>query len=595
MGGILVPNTKIWGGVANPGIPFSDSPSGGIYETPVGGIGISLGGSNFFELNNTSFSFSNKPPVTMVVGSPFPSGINPIAMAGKGSFLYIGNQIANTISAFTSDINGKLTPVVGSPFNNGVSPTKIYNHGKNLFVTNTNSNNVSSFLVDNLTGVLTPAAGSPFATGVNPQGVFADNNFVYVVNGTSNTVSVFSYVSATGVLTQVAGSPFATGNGPNSVVKNINNFLFITNSTSNSVTVFSVNMVSGFLTPVAGSPFAVGVSPTSIIETNNGVCVANTGAASISVFSVDMTGFMSEVIGSPFATGNHPIQLLFDTSNYSFIYCVNSSDNTISVFYVDQTTGALSNSLGSPYLTGNNPIAIQNIGGYTYVANFADNTISAFLTASIAGISLFSGVFDAASAGNGTLNFNAINTFLSGQQLLNKTIADTYYAALAGLITQAFSAKSLFLDNAAGGLIGTITNDNAIVGSVGEYIESTVLAGAAVALATGVNSNVTSINLTSGDWDIDGLVAYHGDGTTNINDTQEGISDVSAVFGAVGTYHIDYLTIVVAAAIDVTYDTPKVRISIPAKTILTVYLVTMVHFSVSTCAAYGHLRARRVR
>jgi len=594
MGGIIIPGTTIHGGIANPGIPFLDSPSGGIYETAAGGIGISLGGTNFFELNNTSFSFSNKPPVTMAVGSPFPSGITPIAMAVKGSFLYIGNQIANTISAFTSDINGKLTPVVGSPFNNGFSPTQIYNHGKNLFVTNTNDDNVSSYLVDNLTGVLTPAAGSPFATGVNPHGVFADNNFVYVVNETSNTVSVFSYVSATGVLTQVAGSPFATGNGPNSVVKNIYNFLFITNSTSNSVTVFSVNTLSGFLTPVAGSPFAVGVSPTSIIETNNGVCVANTGAASISVFSVDTTGFMSEVIGSPYATGNYPSQLLLDPNNYSFIYCVNSSDNTISVFYVDQTTGALSNSLGSPYLTGNNPTAIQNIGGYTYVANFADNNISAFLTTSIAGISLFSGIFDASGAGNGTLYFNALTTFLNGQELLNKTVADTLYAALAGLITQAFSAKSLTLDHAAGGLVGTPTNDNALAGTVGEYIQASVASGAAVPLTTNVAATVTSIALTAGDWDVEGVIAYHSSGTTNVNDITEGIGTVAATLPvAPGSVNCDYLTIVLPAAPDTAYIAPRTRISLAAPA--TIYLVCLAHFTISTLAAYGQVNARRVR
>src|SRR5712664_1249621 len=56
-------------------------------------------------------------------------------------------------------------------------------------------------------------------------------------------------------------------------------------------------------------------------------------------------------------------------------------------------------------------------------------------------------------------------------------------------------------------LLGTITNDAATAGNIGEYITS-VINSPGVTLSNNVASNVTSISLTAGDWDISGAVYF---------------------------------------------------------------------------------------
>jgi hypothetical protein len=157
------------------------------------------------------------------------------------------------------------------------------------------------------------------------------------------------------------------------------------------------------------------------------------------------------------------------------------------------------------------------------------------------------------------------------------------------------------LSQAVAALLGTGTNDNAAAGHLGEYITSTVAAGGAVALATGATSNVTSIVLTAGDWDVSGVVDYTFGATTSYTSIQAGISLTSATLagqaggGGLGTDpNSAFATPAqVPTALPFSLEAGPVRVSIAATT--TVYLVTNAVFTVSTLSAFGTIRARRVR
>jgi len=612
MGGIIVPNTKISGAMATPGIPLADSPTGGIYETPSGGLGIALSGQSFFELNQLNFLLGLKPSINTsfalaeATSSPYTYGAispNGVAVSPDNMHVYFATSV-KTIYGYSRNVsNNVLTILPGFPLaaDDAISII-ITPDGKQVVLGTILGARV--YDRNSLTGALTfnaLHADGNYGGSRDQLTISADGLFIYA--GDSSSVAQYSRNALTGVWTFLGLIGNAT-HGVGGVALAPNGDFLAAIDNNGWLYIYPRNTATGILS-----------AATSIIATpaglNGGVVISPDSAFvyfgvnsypshTALVYSVNQTTFVASLVQTYVVGGgavsNNPqstgmsidgSRLYFGMAGGDGVYV--ASRNATTGRLVALATFAMANNYGNAVVespdgnmlvvSSGNPSAVNQIDVLNTSANLRHNLMEVIFDRT--GVSGSVGI-------NGTLN-------VFGSPVLSETVTDVRYAALAGLITQAFSAKSLFLDNAAGGLIGTITNDNAIVGSVGEYIESTVLAGAAVALATGVNSNVTSINLTSGDWDIDGLVAYHGDGTTNINDTQEGISDVSAVFGAVGTYHIDYLTIVVAAAIDATYDTPKVRISIPAKTILTVYLVTMVHFSVSTCAAYGHLRARRVR
>lgn len=150
-----------------------------------------------------------------------------------------------------------------------------------------------------------------------------------------------------------------------------------------------------------------------------------------------------------------------------------------------------------------------------------------------------------------------------------------------------------------GQLPATATNDNATTGNLGEYVESIVPLGSAVALSNGIDKDVTTINLTAGDWDVDGVVQFTGGATTAVNIITGGISttlntrDLTA--GRTTGWDAAARTVFndAGATTPVSCVVPPLRFSISGTT--TMHLVASVGFTVSTCSGFGILRARRVR
>ena len=132
------------------------------------------------------------------------------------------------------------------------------------------------------------------------------------------------------------------------------------------------------------------------------------------------------------------------------------------------------------------------------------------------------------------------------------------------------------------------------VSATGEAIVTAAVAAAsAVALTTNVTANVTSISLTAGDWDVTGIVQYTPAATTSITQLTQGSSSTSATLGAQGTFSKFVTAANILTAVDPAWALPTVRFSLTTTT--TIYLVANATFTVSTLAAYGVIRARRVR
>lgn len=140
-------------------------------------------------------------------------------------------------------------------------------------------------------------------------------------------------------------------------------------------------------------------------------------------------------------------------------------------------------------------------------------------------------------------------------------------------------------------VVGTTTNDDATAGNIGEYISSTVLVGAAVAVADSTNVDVTSISLTAGDWDVWGTIAnvIPGTGTAEAG----WVSTSSATFPTAPNGGAEFSQ---QAAINNFLSMHPVgvkRLSLAVTT--TVYLTTRIVYSSGSSTAFGIIAARRVR
>jgi 6-phosphogluconolactonase len=167
---------------------------------------------------------SSTGALTPVAGSPFPAGSVPMTVRvdPSGRYAYVTNMDSDSISAYLiNSSTGALTPIPGSPFLNSVGgawPTglAIDPSGQFVYVLNQLLNSISAFSINTSTGALTPISGAPFASGVDPYEASVDpsGKFLYVSNNGAGTISVYAIDGTTGSLTPISGSPFAaSGSG----------------------------------------------------------------------------------------------------------------------------------------------------------------------------------------------------------------------------------------------------------------------------------------------------------------------------------------------------------------------------------------------
>lgn len=142
---------------------------------------------------------------------------------------------------------------------------------------------------------------------------------------------------------------------------------------------------------------------------------------------------------------------------------------------------------------------------------------------------------------------------------------------------------------------GSATNDLAKAGSIGEYKESIITSP--LALTTGTAANLTSLVLTSGDWDISSTVEFTGNVATTLVYLAISHSIVSATIDANAGQRMLSAYTNVAAQLPLQPDLVlgPTRYSVASNTTKTVYLVVQAGFAVNTCNAFGILRAGRRR
>jgi len=205
---------------------------------------------------------------------------------------------------------------------------------------------------------------------------------------------------------------------------------------------------------------------------------------------------------------------------------------------------------------------------------------------------------------SGASTYNYINS-LGATRYSQQLGSHVWYTAPSGTAGNVVSFLTAMTLNNSGslafgvsgqGITGTTTNDNATTGVVGEYIVSTVV-NTSVSLTTNTATNVTSISLTAGDWDVQANVQYNVGATTNMTYWYSTVSTTSATLATSSAAASNMVSPTAAGTVfgatAFTLLSPMARISLSSTT--TVYLVTQAGFTVSTLQAGGTIRARRVR
>jgi hypothetical protein len=133
---------------------------------------------------------------------------------------------------------------------------------------------------------------------------------------------------------------------------------------------------------------------------------------------------------------------------------------------------------------------------------------------------------------------------------------------------------------------GTGTNDSAPSGYIGQFVSSQIVYGSAISITTATVTNITSISLTAGDWDVSGQVSFVP--SVAFNAVAAAINTTSATLPDFSLY-----SLVQATLSSVALAVVMQRISISSTT--TVYLIGQVSFATGSATACGFIGARRVR
>jgi hypothetical protein len=181
------------------------------------------------------------------------------------------------------------------------------------------------------------------------------------------------------------------------------------------------------------------------------------------------------------------------------------------------------------------------------------------------------------STGNTTLGTTGATVNTIGSSNASSTTTITAGAAV------------LSLTNTGGNYPGKLTSTAPAAGFIGEQIRSAVPFASAVTSTTTTVTNVTSISLTAGIWDVSGIVMYTGMTTATFQ--QASISTTTATIGTVGDNAIQGVFTSTTPG-DFGLSIPAYRISLAATT--TVFLVGEGTYSAGTGKLYGRISATRV-
>lgn len=253
---------------------------------------------------------------------------------------------------------------------------------------------------------------------------------------------------------------------------------------------------------------------------------------------------------------------------------------------------------------GNTIWTIDNVSGINDQTTVADQWTASGLTPTYIGATQFSvpgdqtAVFEVGRRIRATVNAGTVYGRITASSF-GAGITTITVLLDSGTLDSGMSAVSYGMLTATNQSIppikGTVTNDSAPAGYIGELLTASLAAGSATSLTDATAKTIISVSLTAGDWDVWGYVGFQPATTTNITGLVQSISATNNTVGAEGQALNQYYGTsgLVFGAIQYRAGTPIVRVSLASTT--TYYLVASAAFTVDTVTAFGTIRARRMR
>lgn len=244
-------------------------------------------------------------------------------------------------------------------------------------------------------------------------------------------------------------------------------------------------------------------------------------------------------------------------------------------------------------------IALSKLASTTAYFWYAANTSGVLtplgVTASRAVVTDANGLPSASTVTAATLAFldatSSVQTQINGKLSLSGGTMTGNIAMGGNSLTGTGSVS--FNNTATGGITGTTTNDSAAAGKVGEYVESVITSLTNVATA-GNLSDLTSIALTAGDWDVSASIYFIANGATGIASVRLAVSNTAGNSGTGLVVGNNYLFTSMGSNNETVITLPSYRMSLAGSA--TAYLkMNVTAYTGGPPQGEGRISARRVR
>lgn len=142
---------------------------------------------------------------------------------------------------------------------------------------------------------------------------------------------------------------------------------------------------------------------------------------------------------------------------------------------------------------------------------------------------------------------------------------------------------------------GVVDGSDAAAGKIGEFKQTIVPLGSAVALTNNVPKDVATLVLTAGDWDLYGVVVISSISATTVSNSPQkaGVGPTQDTLPTTLDLTAQLPVTLTTSALNITLICPRQRVSLAAGA--TYHLVASAVFSAGTVTGYGRIEARRVR
>jgi len=282
--------------------------------------------------------------------------------------------------------------VVGGQFVTGVVRMAADPNGNDLYVTRAASdggaNLIVLFLMPDGSGNLGTWSDLVQTLSVPPGKLAVDpsNKNLYIIPDPSanlDEILTFSITPGTPHSPHLVASSASTGVSglPTDIaVDPSGHYVYVTfaGAPGTQVAGYSRDPSTGALTNLPSSPFSntggndsegISIAPSGTLAV-----IANAASNDASVMSLNSaTGTLTNTAGSPFAAGGSPLAVAIDPSS-KFVFIANEADNTLSA-YAMSSGGALTAISGSPFTVGKQPqsVTVDLSGKFVYVASSDGN------------------------------------------------------------------------------------------------------------------------------------------------------------------------------------------------------------------------------